>query len=366
MSENYELLDHFTDGLCVADARGRFLYLNAAARRLLELNEPVEKLPSACAALCARLFNSTDGASCAKGCALLDPNSGAREVTFQGRHGPHATFAWRDLHVDRVEHWARLRVRCLKSDGGHGQERHLILIEDASAEADLARHKEDWRRMIAHDLRSPLTNILGSLRLVQETPAGTPLSSGQYNLVDIAIRSCQRITSLLDLFLEVSKLDEGVMLVAPQEVALLPLVHEAVEEQSVPARNKGIVVGVAVAEDLRVKADPALLSRVLQNLLDNALKFSPPEAPVTLSAGPDGPGQVTLSVKDRGPGIAPEELPFLFDRFYHAQARREGRIQGNGLGLAFCLQAVKAMGGEIDVKSAPGRGSEFLVTLPAA
>ncbi len=367
MVEHYPLLDLFTDGICVADSKGRLLYLNPAARRLLELTEPLESLPSACAALCGRLYAPGD-VSCAKGCALLDPSSESKAVTFKGRHGPHATFEWRDLHVSRVEHWAQLRVRCLKSAsdllGKAGEERHLILIEDASAEMELSRHKEDWRRMIAHDLRSPLTNILGTLRLIQETPAGTPLSPGQNNLVDIGIRSCQRITGLLDLFLQISKLDEGVMPVARDSVALLPLALKAVEEQAVEAQSKRIVVGVAIAPELRARADPELLTRVLQNLLNNAIKYSPPETPVTLSGGPDAQGTVTLSVKDRGPGIAAEELPFLFDRFYHAQARQEGRIQGNGLGLAFCLQALKAMKGEIDVRSSPGRGSEFLVTLP--
>jgi signal transduction histidine kinase len=285
-------------------------------------------------------------------------------VSFVGRHGPRTSFDWKGFQVNRRERWAQLRVRCLK--GSAPDERHLIVIEDAAVELELAKRKEDWRRMVAHDLRSPITSVLAALLLLKEKPAGEGLDAKEANLLDVSVRSCRRLTELLDLFLDVAKLDEGVMPVSKKAVALLPLVREAVAEQSALAASKRVSVDVAMDAELAVLADEELLSRAVRNLLNNGIKFTHKDGRITIRAERAEAGAITLSVEDTGSGIAPADLPSLFDRFYQASARREGRIQGNGLGLTFCREALKAMGGEIGVRSEVGKGSEFVVRLPAA
>ena len=129
------------------------------------------------------------------------------------------------------------------------------------------------------------------------------------------------------------------------------------------ARAKKITLCFGVPEDLAAFADPKLLFRILQNLINNAVKFTPEGGRVEVQACGSGE-MVEVVVRDTGPGISALDAPFIFDRFYQARARREGRLQGNGLGLTFCREALAAMGGAIELRSRPGCGAEFAFHLP--
>ncbi len=143
------------------------------------------------------------------------------------------------------------------------------------------------------------------------------------------------------------------------------ITRRCVEEQSPFVQERRIALVVDVPLGLRVLADAELLSRVVQNLLNNALKFTPKGGRVGLEARTGDWGDVLLSVADTGPGIAADELPHLFDPYHQAKARRARKIKGTGLGLAFCQRAATAMNGDIRVKSTPGSGSRFVIRLPA-
>ena len=362
-----DLFGGVADGVCVSDERGRVLYANSAARRMLDVGEG-ESDVKLCDRLCG-LLSEADSGSCAQHCPLLEPAAKAESATFEGKYGPKTVYTWKESGPNRVEQWKNLRVRCLRIPGttadGRKSERHLTLIEDASEEAERERGGEEWRRMIAHDLRSPLANIYGVLKTLEDIPAGKPLHPSEKGLLDVSIRACARMTELLDLFLELAQFDAGAVPVHPRNVLIADLVGKCVEEQAVAAQVGGVEVSVAVPDGLKVLADEALLSRVLQNLLNNALKFTLQGGRVIIS-GAEEEGGVALRVKDTGSGIAPEHLPFLFDRAYQAKARREGKIKGNGMGLAFCREALRAMGGAIEAKSELGAGSEFIVRMPPA
>jgi signal transduction histidine kinase len=241
----------------------------------------------------------------------------------------------------------------------------LTTLEDIGPERELERHKEDWRNMIAHDLRSPMTNVLGTLQLLEESPARAAMSADEGKLLAASIRSSRRLLALLNLYLDIAKLDAGLMRVRAEPVALPELAAACADEQQMAAAEKRITVALAVPPGLRARADADLLFRVLQNLLANALKYAPPGGRVEVRGRRDG-AAVELSVRDDGPGIAPEDQDRLFDRFFQAEARRGGKIQGTGLGLTFCREALKVMKGTIGVSSEVGQGSAFLVRLPAA
>ncbi len=228
------------------------------------------------------------------------------------------------------------------------------------SEEELSKRKEEWRRMVAHDLRAPLSNISAVLQVIREVAGTRPLSAKEIELIDISIRSGKRMTELLDLFLDIAKLDEGVMPVSKKETPLFPLVQSVIEDEVSLAQAKNISIEVSIGEKESVFADEALLERTLQNLLNNALKFTPRGGKISISLTEKG----EISVRDNGIGISQDGMRTLFDRFHQAQARREGLIQGNGLGLTFCRQAVRAMGGEIYVHSELGKGSEFTISLP--
>lgn len=364
LSAVYSLFDHLSDGFCLATAGGDVLYMNEAAQRLLDISGPQRQLANLCRLLCERL--QQDGAQ-ASGltCPLLDAADPAQAVTFVGKHGPRQSFNWRDDRVHRAERYRDLRVRCLRTKlplaGVNNEELHVVLIEDASHEMELKRHRADWRSMIAHDLRAPIAAVFSSLRLLEEKTADP---KERDDILQLALRNCRRMIELLDLYLDVAQFDAGMTKMRLEALDLAGLVADAVEEQSPLASDHGVTVELELAAGLKARADRDMLSRVVENLLNNAIKYNVKGGRVRITALEDEHG-VLLTFKDTGRGIAETDLPRIFDRYYQAEARRAGRIKGNGLGLTFCKEALALMGGEIAVASKVGEGSEFLVRLPA-
>lgn len=355
--------DELTDGICLTEGRGRIVYINPAAERLLDTTLERSAGTSLCSLLCGHLATG-DSSECVSTCELLRPGSGAEAVTFRGAYGPKEVATWKDFKVQRRSIWKSLRVRCMKAlPALTGKGRHLTVIEDVSAELELEHQKEDWRQMIAHDLRSPLTNVYAAIRLVQDAGGAPP--EGLDKIIDAAERSCRRMIRLITLYLDVARLDAGAVELRPAAIGLAEAVRAEMAAQATAVRDKKLEIAADVPAGLRVEADPELLSRVIQNVLDNAVKFSPMGGVVAVSARADA-GQAELTVKDSGPGIPPEELPKVFDRFHQARARRLGKLQGTGLGLAFCRESLKLMGGGIAASSKPGEGAAFSIRLPLA
>ncbi|MBI4346636.1 MAG: HAMP domain-containing histidine kinase [Elusimicrobia bacterium] len=330
------LFEELSDGVCVSDSDFRILYLNRAARDIMRLDERPRRGVTICELASVALPTAQIG-RCAAKCPLREePRLDASTVRIDG-----------------------VRIRCLATPRALGN-LHLTLFEDTRAEDELRRHQEDWRDMVAHDLRTPLTPILATLILLLENPG---LGASDRRLVEISIGSARRMLDLLTLYLDVAKLSAGLMPVRLERVPVERLAREAAEEHAALIRQKRQSLRFGVPESLQAKADPDLLSRVLENLLSNAVKFAPEDGTIEIVGERSG-DLVRVSVRDSGPGIRPEAQERLFDRFYQAEARRQGRTQGTGLGLAFCREAVEAMGGRIHVHSELGSGSEFTVVLP--
>lgn len=363
----YGLFDNLSDGVCLADPDGNAFYVNPAAARLLDAPAGVGPGVNLCGALCARL-ETGNGRSAAHACPLKGARTAGQSVAFVGRHGPRAAYNWRDDKVNRAERWRDLRVRCLTTRlplrGQAEEEIHVVLIEDATPEMDLRRHRADWRHMIAHDLRAPLASVYSGLKLIEEMRSREP-GDKEAEVVEVSLRSCRRMMELLDLYLDVARLDAGAMKLRLERVRVAAVLNDVVKEQGPLAAASGVALKTDGDAEALALADEELLARVFENLLNNAIKYnkSGGEVLVTTERTPEG---VTVSFKDTGQGIDPSDLPFIFDRFYQAEARRAGRIQGNGLGLTFCKEALDLMGGSIGLNSQPGKGSEFLVGLKAA
>lgn len=349
-----------SDGVCLSDG-GRVTYLNAAAERLLGSRPGSPRDESACDMICGRL-SAAGKPECASTCPLRDPAEPQASVTFSGRHEPPPLYSWRELDVQRVARSRALRVRCLRLEGTNplGKEGlHLTLIEDASAEQELEARKEDWRSMVVHDLRAPLANVYAAVRVIQDDP-----SAAQAEALDIGVRGCRRMMDMLDLYLELARLDAGEMAVVAADIEAADALRRAVEEQRYLARERGVRLDAEAAAGLRARADDALLARVLQNLLHNAIKFSPPDGVVRARAEAVAPDRVAFVVSNGGPALDEADLSRMFRRFQPAPSTGPGR--GAGLGLAFCREAVKAMGGDIAVSSGPRSGTTFTVVLPRA
>jgi signal transduction histidine kinase len=217
------------------------------------------------------------------------------------------------------------------------------------------------RRFVAdasHELRTPLTSIRGNIALLQRVP---PIDAEDRSAVlnDLAGES-ERMSRLVADLLTLARADAGRTL-RREPVALAPLVAGLARRLSTIYPDRALRFDVP--DHLTVQADPDALLQVLLNLLDNALKFTPPGRLVLVTAGWSH-GQVHISVRDSGPGIPPEVLPHIFERFFQEDSTRTGT--GTGLGLAIARTLVTAQGGTLQAESTPGIGSVFTVTLPGA
>lgn len=259
----------------------------------------------------------------------------------------------------RVVHWISLPVRGLVQPLGR-----LLVLRDVTEARLVDQFREDLTRTMVHDLRNPLTGIHAALNLLTRG-ASDVLSPGQRQILNIAHLSTQRMLKLVNAILDISRLETGQMPLSPSVFHLSEVMDEliALEKPLIEERQLNFINAVN-ANAPPVWADKELVERVLQNLLGNALKFTPNGGKVNVCAEvePQVPDKLRISVVDSGPGIPPEIKRDLFTKFVVGpQAAR-----GSGLGLAFCRMAVEAHGERIWVSETSESGTTFTFTLPLA
>lgn len=240
----------------------------------------------------------------------------------------------------------------------HRQRRELQQACDRLREMETLR--DNLTHMIVHDLRSPLSAILGNLDLAHHEPLSE--AAGRY--VSRALSSTNTLLEMVSTLLDVSRIEAGQLTLELSQVTLGDLVSEVLALLE-PLRINRRLVYVASGELLQLQVDAALLRRVLQNLICNAIKFTSEETGVITVAVEAAAGErVRVSVTDNGQGIPPEYHAKVFDKFCQVEARRQGDIYSTGLGLTFCKLAVEAHGGVIGLQSEVGKGSRFWFELP--
>ncbi len=244
----------------------------------------------------------------------------------------------------------------------------MVILREVTEELELQRMRDDLSNTIVHDLRSPLSSILGSLYFLEEL-ADTDPNSAAGQALAISIRSANKLMSLVNSLLDIARLSTGQTLVELQAQHLESVLDSAIEYLLPLAVDSEIALVKHIDPDLPlVLIDEDKINRVIVNLIDNALKFTPRGGQVTVRAerwsNGSAPAQVRCIVSDTGPGIPPEYRTRIFDRFVQI-ADRPGRRRGTGIGLNFCQLAVEAHGGKIWVEAAPGGGAEFSFTLQA-
>jgi len=238
------------------------------------------------------------------------------------------------------------------------------MIEDITARRAAEQMREDLTHTIVHDLRSPLTAITTSLELLQSGLLGE-LSARQDEVVQLAQSGARRMLQLIDTILDVSRLEAGQMPLRQIAFDLSDLVSTVIRLQGPLAGDKQVqLVNDLPATLPLVWADADIIERVLQNLVGNAIKFTPAGGVVRVSArvAEGASPKVLVSVSDTGAGIPPELRDRLFSKFAIGQQR--GR--GTGLGLAFCKLALEAHGEAIWAENLPDRGATFTFSLPLA
>jgi heavy metal sensor kinase len=212
----------------------------------------------------------------------------------------------------------------------------------------------------SHELRTPLTALKGRLGVTLSQPR-TP-AEYENALRDLE-QEVDRLIRLSTDLLFLARLDQRRLPWQPQALDLSDLLSAVVEQMRPLAEDKGLVLTEEVPPALSILGDPDHLIRLFVNLLDNAIKYTPPGGQVVLRAGKERTG-VWVAISDTGPGIPPEHLPHLFERFYRVEESRSRPSGGAGLGLAIAHEIARWHGGIIEAQSEPGHGATFTVHLP--
>ncbi len=262
---------------------------------------------------------------------------------------------------DGTPFWNELSIAPVRDPAG--EVTHFIGVQlDVTAERELARLKDEMVAVVSHDLRTPLTSIVGYADLLLSRQF--PEAERRRFLTTIAEEG-RRLGGFVDEFLDLRRMEEGGqgLTRAPRDPAgLLERALSALDPD--PAHPTVLEVPNGLPP---VDADGGAVQRVLTNLVGNARKYSPAGGEVRVTAAGTGAGMLLVTVADRGLGLPPEALPRLFDPFYRVDAADRREIRGTGLGLAICKQLVELHGGRIWAESdGPGRGARFSFTLPFA
>jgi signal transduction histidine kinase len=229
---------------------------------------------------------------------------------------------------------------------------------------ELDRLKDEFVATASHELRTPLTSLSGYLEMSLD-PAEGPLSTTRENHLRIVQRNADRLAVLVDQLLFLARADSHPLELDRQPVDLAEILHEAAETARPAAAAKGISLLVAGDRPHGVLADRGQLLRVVDNLLTNAVKFTPDDGSVRLAARGEGHTAI-LEVTDTGLGIPRAEQPDVFNRFFRSTNAIEQAIPGSGLGLAISQVIAEAHGGTIRLESIVGAGSTFRLVLPLA
>ncbi len=334
------MLDSMIEGLIVIDARGRITLANRAAERLFAFSRMMI------------------------GGTLL-------EII---RHHEVAALANRvNAGEDVVEHEVRLESPVLRvlqisavalHDAAQAPAGAVLVFHDVTRLRELEGLRQDFVANVSHELRTPLSLIKSAAETLIDGGKNDPVALTRF--LEIIDKNANRLTLLIDDLLLLAQIDSGRVELRLEPVVLGAAVQEALEDFSAKAKRRGVALDHEVPAGLVARADPNRLRQVLANLIDNAIKYGATNGRVAIRGRALGDGRVELSVRDDGPGIPPEAVARIFERFYRVDKARSREQGGTGLGLAIVKNVVQAHGGEVRVESAIGAGTEFFLTLPAA
>lgn len=224
---------------------------------------------------------------------------------------------------------------------------------------DLERLRRDLVANVSHELKTPISALRAHLENLLDG-----IERADPEVLQVMLAQSERLGRLVDQLLELSRFESGDVPLHPERVPVGPLISRVLSEIEVARADRAVTLEEQVPGDLPpLYADPERVHQVLFNLLDNALRFTPPGGRVTVTASARD-GSVDIAVADTGPGIAPEHLPRLFERFYRIDTARSRNEGGTGIGLAIARSVVEAHGGRIWAESEPGKGAVFTFELP--
>jgi len=333
------VLDGMVEGVLLTDDRGTIVLANAAFERIFAARPPIQGRRPLEVARVPALQEAVEA-------ALRASDPVTREIALGGAR-------------DKVIRASLAAIR--EQDRTVGA---VAVFHDVTELKRLERMRREFVANVSHELRTPLTAIRGYAETLRD--GGLDDRERAAEFVRVIHRHAERLRDLIEDLLDLAAIEHGEARLAIEPVRAQDAVSqaEAVVRPAAEAKRQSLAVDIPPGLPLLL-GDRDRLAQILINLLDNAVKFTPEQGTIRVSAASAG-GRVTLSVTDSGIGIPPEEMPRIFERFYRVDRSRDRREGGTGLGLAIAKHLVQGMGGTIEVESAPGAGATFRVSLPAA
>jgi PAS domain S-box-containing protein len=241
----------------------------------------------------------------------------------------------------------------------------VSVLTDVTKQRELDRLKSEFISKVSHELRTPIVTVQNSVDLVLSKATG-PLTESQEKFLAIAQRNLKRLSLLINDLLDISKIDAAKMELELAPCSLVKIINDVCESLSAWANSKAIRIEKKISSDIpKINLDAHRIIQVLNNIIGNAIKFTPRNGKVTIEAGLDREKkQVFVSVTDTGVGIAKEDLDKVFEKFRQVGERVSTDLGGTGLGLSIAKELVKLHNGQIWVESEKGQGAKFTFTLP--
>ena len=345
------IINSIADALVICDLDGKIVRMNDAAAKIIYQGIGEEEI-SLEEWIRAAGIRSPDG-------SIMDPEQTPAEQALRGKPVRGVMMVIPEEDRDR---WITASgAQILDSEG-----KPLGVVLSMTDVTDLHRlqeQRDDLVRSISHDLRTPLTAVMGHAQLLQRSiERGITGGERERRMSQSILTSAKRMNTMILDLVDSTRLESGQMRLDRRPLNLDSYLSDFLDRST--ALSNGRTVNLEVVGDVPpVMADADRLERVLNNLLSNALKYSPADTGVVVRVR-GGDAEVVVSVIDQGHGIVPDDMPHLFDRFYRAKGT--SMAEGLGLGLYITKMLVEAHGGRIWVESEPGEGSQFSFTLPVA
>lgn len=333
------ILDHMADGVLVADGEGRILDANPALCTFMGV-QPDHVKGRAVGEFLRRLLPPEQPF-----CPTADDVGRGIDVTVCGREQTLLLAG---------------SVNLLAGEPGQPNS-YVVVLRDVSRQHRLDRMKTEFVELVSHELRRPVTNLALAAELHREHIAGLPAEDPDRRISEILLQESSRARALVEDILTSASFEAGHMRMGGDSIALLPIVRDVAAAFAQDQRHGRLQIAHVVSRN--VEADPLAVRLALYNLVDNALKYSPPDACVEVSMWSHG-DEVGVAVKDHGGGIPADDIETIFERFHRLDSSDARSTYGFGLGLHIARSVTEAAGGRLTVESTVGVGSVFTLVLP--
>jgi PAS domain S-box-containing protein len=339
------IIHNLSEGMVVVDPEGKIILVNSTAESLLgitknDMGKPIREVikDEHLLTLAKHIALEKEG-SVQKDIELVSPNEATKRV---------------------------LRTSQAVVEDYNGNTVGMVtILNDITKQKEIEKLKSEFLATVSHELRTPLVAIEKSISLILNKEAGD-VSETQTQFLSIAERNLKRLGLLINDLLDLSKLEARKMELKPETVILEKIISDSIESLNNWAKTKSIRIEKVIPADIpEVNLDPNKIIQVLNNLIGNAIKFTPQGGSITVGLVlSKEDGVIKVSVADTGMGIAKEDLPKVFDKFYQTQERAPTDISGTGIGLAIVREIVELHGGKVWAESEKGQGARFIFTLP--